>query len=253
MLTAGRDKMMDAATAKAVDMSGKSVDIFGEEIRREPETAVIRIAPEKDDRIIDLYKEGIGLLGLAEGRVIKSDADVKLATDDLAVIGGLRKKMDELKRNYEQPFKEHLAAFREVFTRFMQPFEDADRINRDKWTAYRKAVEAAQRRAEETNRMAEEVARRQAEDSGTGEITVNTKPVEAPQTANTVRSAISTGTAYKTPKYRILDFKALPDEYKLPDAGKLTRVIKAAKGQIVIPGVEIYFDDVLSVRTTPQK
>jgi hypothetical protein len=212
------------------------------------QTAMLRIAPEKDDKIVALYNEGLNLLQLAQGREVRSDADVRLATDDLAVIGGLRKKLDELKREYEEPFKEHLAAFREAFIRFTQPLVDADRINREKWMAYRRAVEVAQHRAEETNRMAQEVARRQAEESGTGEITVDTTPVAAPQAANTVRSTLGTSSAYKIPKYRILDFKVLPDEYKLPDAGKITRVIKAAKGQIVIPGVEIFFEETLAVR-----
>ena len=212
------------------------------------QTAMVRIAPEKDDKVLALYKEGLALLRLAEARVIRSDADVKLATDDLAVIGALNKKLDELKREYEAPIKGHLDAFRATFKAFVEPLVTADKVNREKWATYRNAVKAAALKAKETNRLAQEVARRQAEESGTGEFTVETTPVAVPHTADTVRSNISTGSAYQTPKYRILDFKALPDEYKLPDAGKLTRVIKAAKGQIDIPGVEIYFDDVLSVR-----
>jgi len=195
-----------------------------------------------------LYDEGMNLLLLADRRVITTDADAKLAIDDLAVIASVNKKLDELRRKYEEPVKKHLANFREAFAKLTAPLEAAMRINKEKWGAYRKSVEAAAARAAETNRMAEEVARRQAEASGTGEITVNTAPVEVPKTADTVRANVGTGVAFKTPKYEVVDFKALPDEYKMPDAAKLTRVIKAAKGQITIAGVRIYFEDVLQVR-----
>lgn len=210
--------------------------------------ALINIAPEKNIAIQALYKEGLNLLGYAERRVIKSDEDAKLATEDRAIIAGLRKKLEELRAEYTGPINAHLAAFRDTFNRFVQPLLDADNINKEKWGAYRAAVAAAARKAEETNRMAEEVARRQAEASGTGEITVVTTPVEVPKAAATLRTGLGTSSAYNLPKYRVVDFKLLPDEYKLPDAGKLTRVIKAAKGQITIAGVEIWFEETQAIR-----
>lgn len=232
------------AEAEARNAEGHDLD----ELIRTVAVAVVNISPNKDSAAQALYQEGLNLRDLALRRVIKSDTDVKLATDDLAVIGGLVKKLGELRKKYEAPFKEHLATFRTTFETFIAPLVEAERINKEKWGTYRREVEAAKARAEETNQMAEEVARRQAEASGTGEITVNITPVEAPRTSDTIRSILGTSSAYKTPKYRVVDFKALPDEYKLPDTGKLTRVIKAAKGQITIPGVEITFEEVLSVR-----
>lgn len=211
-------------------------------------TALIMIKPDQDAAARALYMEGAHLLELARARTIKSDADAQLAVDDLAVIGSITKKLAELRRQYEAPIKKHLADFKTAFDTFVAPLVEAERVNKDKWGAYRKAIEAAAARAAETNRMAEEVARRQAEASGTGEVTVNTTPVEAPKTADTLRANVGTGVTYKTPKYEVMDFAALPDRYKMVDAAKLTREIKAAKGDIVIAGVRIYFDDVLTVR-----
>ena len=231
--------------------AGYDVNTFsqpGEVIPAGAKTALVRITPEADAAAQALYIEGTHLLELAEKRTIKSDADAQLAVDDLAVIASLLKRLKMLRDAYEAPLKTHLADFRRAFDKFTSPLDVAEDINKTKWGAYRKAVEAAAARANETNRMAEEVARRQAEESGTGEITVNTAPVEAPKTADTVRANVGTGVAFKTPKYEVVDFKALPDEYKMPDAAKLTRVIKAAKGQITIAGVKIYFEDVLQVR-----
>ena len=243
--TARQAGLSAQAEAEARNAEAHELD----ELLRTGAVAVVNISPNKDSAAQALYQEGLNLRDLALRRVIKSDADVKFATDDLVVIGSLVKKLGELRKKYEAPFKEHLATFRATFESFIAPLVEAERINKDKWGTYRREVEAAKARAEETNRMAEDVARRQAEESGTGEITVNTEPVPVPETANTIRSSVGTGSAYKTPKYRVVDFKLLPDEYKLPDAGKLTRVIKAAKGQIQIPGVEITFEDVLSVRS----
>jgi hypothetical protein len=207
--------------------------------------AIIQIAPDRDAAAQKLYQEGLDLRDLALRRQIKNDTDVKVATDDLAVIKTLVKKLQDLRVNYEAPFKEHLANFRSTFDAYLAPLIEAERLNKEKWGAYRRQVEEARARAEETNRMAEEVARRQAEASGTGEIKVDMTPVEAPTTADTIRSNISTGSAYKIKKWRLIDITKVPPEFLLVDAGKVTKLVKAGIGSIA--GIEIYEEETLRV------
>lgn len=79
--------------------------------------ALIKVAPEQDTAIQALYNQGTELLKFAEARIITSDADLSPATDDLSIIAGLKKKLEEKKREYINPIQAHLTAFREALRR----------------------------------------------------------------------------------------------------------------------------------------
>jgi hypothetical protein len=49
-------------------------------------------------------------------------------------------------------------------------------------------------------------------------------------------------------KARVIDFAKLPDMYKLPNEKALNAMAVSIKGPSNIPGVEFYFESVLSVR-----
>lgn len=214
-----------------------------------PSTAVIRIGAERDPRVLALYEEAQKLLSYAEARVIDSPAKQKEATDDLAIIAGVKKRLEEAKREYTGPIREHLDRFNQAFNNYVAPLLKADRINRQKFSAYQAQVAEAARKAEETNRMAAEVARRQAEESGTGEFTVDTTPVEAPAPARVVRSNVGSASMRDNWKARVVDFAKLPDEYKLADMQTLNAKARSTKGTATIPGVEFYNDQAVQVRS----
>jgi len=206
--------------------------------------ALIKIAPERDYIIQALYSQGIELMRFAEKRVITCDQDLMPATDDLAIIAGLIKKLEAKKKEYIDPINAHLAAFREVFNRFMQPLTEANAINRDKVTAYNAAVKKRAADIAEVNRQALELARRQAELSG-GEFTVDTTQIAAPIPVQHVRTDMGTAGTVRNRKYRVVNFAELPDQYKIENSALLNKVVKA--GIPEIKGVEIYFEDSLRV------
>ena len=49
-------------------------------------------------------------------------------------------------------------------------------------------------------------------------------------------------------KFRVMDASLVPNDYKVVDEVKLGQVVRATKGTLRIPGVEIYSEDTVSAR-----
>jgi hypothetical protein len=69
-------------------------------------------------------------------------------------------------------------------------------------------------------------------------------PAPAPAMIHTETGSSS---FYKLPKWELVDKSLVPAEYLMVDAAKVTAVVKASKGTIVIPGIRIWMDDTLKV------
>jgi hypothetical protein len=207
--------------------------------------AVINIAPADDLVVCNLREEIVKLSNYATFRVIKCDEDLTPATDDLALIARLKKAIKEKQDEYVKPIKSHLDKVQFVFKDLLACLDDIDKTNREKIAAYRAEQMKRQREAEELNRQAAELARRQAEFSGTGEFTVDTTPVEAPAPVQKVSTNMGTVSTAKVWKWELVDMSQVPEEYKIIDAAKITKVVKA--GLRNIPGVRIYCDETIRV------
>ena len=216
-----------------------------------PNTAIIKVNPESDIAVLKLVVEGNLLREYALARTIKTDEDLTPATNDLNLIASTKKALLELKEEYYRPAKTHLDAITQAFKTILTPLEDADRILGSKILAYRQAQIRRQREADEINRQALEVAKKQAEFNKTGEITVDLTPVEAPPVVNRVITETGSVGIMRIRKYRIMDFALLPDAYKLPNEGLLNAATKS--GTVAIQGVEFYVDEVLAKRPTYQE
>ena len=46
-------------------------------------------------------------------------------------------------------------------------------------------------------------------------------------------------------KAKVVDFKLLPEEYKMPDVTKLNAVAKTLKDKAKVPGVEFYYENII--------
>jgi len=207
--------------------------------------AVINIAPADDLAVINLREEIIKLSNYATFRAIKRDEDLTPATDDLALIAKLKKAIKEKQDEYVKPIKNHLDKVQFVFKDLLACLDDIDKTNREKIAAYRAEQMKRQREAEELNRQAAELARKQAEFSGTGEFTVDTTPLEAPAPVQKVSTNMGTVSTAKVWKWELVDMSQVPEEYKIIDAAKITKVVKA--GLRNIPGVRIYCDETIRV------
>lgn len=206
--------------------------------------ALISINPESDVTILSLLAQANRLRDYAIARVIATDDDMSMAVNDLSIIANVKKALTAKKSEYYKPIKVHLDAVTAMFGTLLTPIEDADRITRDKWTAYRNEQVRKKAEAEAINRAKEELAKREAV-LNHGEITVDLTPVEAPMPIVRVQTDMGSAGVVRTRKYRVIDFAKLPDQYKIENSVLLKKVVKA--GIPEIPGVEIYIEEGLRV------
>jgi len=206
-------------------------------------TALVRVNPQGDLAVIALHQEGIRLRQYAEVRVVAADGDVKDATNDLSIIVGLKKAIEEKRKEYVGPINDHLGAVNEAFKAFVEPLLLAETITRRKILDYRAEQEAMRQEQERINRLRIEAA--EAEMKLKGEITESVGLVEtAPVQPDRYRTEMATLGKATIRKFEVVDFSILPDEYKLPDMVKIRKVVTAGA---TIPGVRTWKEETLRV------
>ena len=243
--------LVDDITVKAEEAEGGIEDLFGEPVTSilvtSGDTALIAIKPEASEAVIALTREIDQLRRYAIGRVILSDDDLIPATNDLALIANLKKSLKAEHDKYAKPIKGHLDDINSFFKRFTDLLKEADDTNREKVDAYREDQRRRAAEAEEINRKKLELARQEAAFNGTGEISVDLTPVEAPAPVQKISTMSGTFSTAKVWKWDLVDMSQVPEEYKIIDAAKTTKVVKA--GLRNIPGIRIYQDECSRVTT----
>ncbi|MBA7663069.1 hypothetical protein ES703_71107 [subsurface metagenome] len=126
----------------------------------------------------------------------------------------------------------------------MDPIIKADRITREKMLAF----DAEQRRVrfeqEEINRKRIEAA--EAEMRLKGELSEPVGLVEvSPEAPKRVETDIGSVGQRMIRKWELVDMAQVPEEYKILDSAKITKVVKA--GIPSIPGIRIYEEPIITV------
>lgn len=242
IITGGRDEMISAVCGTDKDYT--VTDKIGSQLMQ---TATVNIKPELNDSFVSLRSEVEKLAKYAESRVIKSLEDIKAATDDKVLIKKVSDAIEELRKTYTQPLNDHVKTINLTFKQLSEPLDLANKITDEKILTFRKEVEKKRQEAEAINQQKIELARKEASFNGTGEVTINTTPVEVPEVSKTVKTETGTLGVRRTRKARVIDFAKLPDTYKLEN----TRLLNAAASSGVkeIPGVEFYFEESITTRS----
>lgn len=209
-------------------------------------TALVHVRPDVDPRITALYQEGVKLQEYAEARVIQSDDDVKVATDDLTIIAKLQKAIEEARKGYVGPLNEYVKTINATFAGFVEPIKVADTITRGKVMAYRREQERLRQEQEEINRLREEASRKEMELTGELSEPVGLVQVAPEAPVHYRRDTGMLGTA-KNWKWEVEDLTKVPLEYIIIDAAKLGKVVRA--GLHSIPGIRIWPEESLRVTT----
>lgn len=216
----------------------------------ETQTVAIRINPRNDILFAAYKDQAMSILDAARAGVINNDADLNAETNDLVIIRGLKKGIEEARLVYAKPLTEYTKTINDTFKELSNPVDEADVLISKRMIAYSAVQTELRRKAEEINREKETLARKEAEFNGTGEVTINTTPVIVPAApAAHIRAEMGTAGTIKTRKARVIDFSKLPDTYKLPNERLLTTA--ASTGVQEIPGVEFYVED--SIRITGRR
>jgi len=212
------------------------------------DTAIVKVNPQLDIEVQNFYEEALKLQSYASQRVIATTEDLKPATDDLSIIAKVKKALETKRKDYVQPIQEHIKAINDTFKTLSQPIEEADRITRKKILEYQQEQDRKHREAEEINRAKYDLAQREAALNDTGEITVDTTQLEViPEAPKRIYTDMGMVGQRMIRKWEVVDFSQVPDEYKMIDAGKVTKLVKAGIGGIA--GIRIYEEPTLAVNT----
>lgn len=250
----GQDEMEDGLNAEGFTLGNrqgsatysdpeKAVQYAGEK-RRETETAVV-LRPGEDAEVHAHYLEAIKALKYAKDRVIQSPEDNKAATNDLTLIAGLKKAMEKKRKEYLAPLRDQADAIRETYSTLMDPVLEADKITRDKMLAYRAEQDRIRQEQEDINRKRLEAA--EAEKRLKGEVTEPVQLIDvAPQAPKATRTEMGTAAQRMVKKWELIDIAQVPDEYKILDSARITKVVKASIPSIA--GIRIYEEAILTVK-----
>ena len=200
---------------------------------------------------------------------VADQATLTKANEFLLSVKAMRKQINE---TFDPIIRKAHDAHKEVISKkktFETPLIEAERIIKGEIGAYmteqdrirREAEEKARREREEAERKAKEEEERrlqkaiEAEEAGNIEAAENilnsipSKPeqITTPIPMKPLTQGISIQTRWK---FRINDVGKIPHEYMIPDEQKIGAVVRATKGQVQIPGVEIYSEDSVSARAS---
>jgi len=209
------------------------------------ETALVKVKPESDLQVQAFYQEALRALEYAEARSIVKAEDLKPATEDLALISKLKRSMEERRKEYLKPLDDHRRAINDAFKMMMTPIERADAITRDKILAFQLKQKLIREEQERINALRLEAAQKEMELKG--EITESVNLVEVSLEVKRVQTDLGTAGMRDNWTYEVIDFLSLPNEYKVPDAAKIGKVVRA--GLRNIPGVRIFNEPILVVNT----
>lgn len=210
------------------------------------ETTLVRLKPEIDPEVVAFYKQALSLRDYAEKRVIVAAGDLKVATEDLALISRLKKALEEKRKEYLKPLQDHVRSINVSFQLLTEPVEAADLITRKKILAYQAEQERIRQEQERIN--TERIKLAEAEMKLKGELSEPVNLVAViPEVARKIDTEVGSAGQRVIRKYRVVNFALLPDEYKMENSALLNKVVKA--GCPSIPGVEIYTETILAVNT----
>lgn len=213
-----------------------------------PENSLVLVKPEANPEVVYFYNEALRLQDIAVARVIRTNDDLKPANDDLVIIRKVKKGMEEKRKEYLKPFQDHIKETNEAYKALMDPIEQADKVTTDKMLAFATEQKRKLKEAEAIEAEKLALAKREAELKH-GEITVDLTPVEKPEVVpDRIRTEMGSSAQRDNWKWEVVDFKLVPDDYKMINAGILTPIVKASKGRIPIPGIRIYNEIGLTVR-----
>jgi len=230
----------------SAEMERQAAAVQEEPPKDPPGMNLVPFMTDDELAVRNLFQEGVKLLNFAQARIISTNEDLKPATDDLAIIKKTSTALEEYMKKYVGPIQDHLKEVRTAFGELLAPFKEADQLNRDKVKGFRneqarKAAEA-QRIEDEKLKLAQDEMRLKGEH--TQELGTAEGPPPVP---DHTRTEMGTQGFQKVYKWEIIDFAQVPDQYKMPDAGKITGVVKGSKGTIEIPGIRIWTDEVVRI------
>jgi len=198
---------------------------------------------------VDLSYQGLvvevaALIAKASTLVVTTATEAKVATDHLGAIDERQRFIETSRNEYLAPLRKHTTDINEAMKELMAPLSEADKALRGRILAFNAEQKAEVARKEEIVRKERELAALKDEPEP--------EPAPAPEPARTFAQGNHTQSSERmVTKYEVVDFAALPDDYKIQDTGKLTKAVKAGGTSLTIAGVRIWQEPVLAIGRAP--
>lgn len=217
-------------------------------------------APIQNPDALLLEKQSSEVLTLANVYTVTTAEQFQFAADELKNIKASIKAAEKMRKEATGP----LDAAKKTIMEWFRPIEDRYATAETKIKAAmltyqreeerkRQVAEAAAREAarKEQERVNEEAMlaaeRAQANhDTETADAIIAAVPIVQPVPVPVATPKIQGISTRQVWKFRIVDAKAVPDEYKTINEALLGSLARSTKGGVKVPGVEFYPEDVMS-------
>jgi len=219
----------------------------------------------KEKALLSIQSQGEKLADRAEAFIITDNKSLQEANELFqickAFIETIHKHLDPIRENAHKAWKNSIAEI----DRREKPFLKVQRIIKPKIIAYKTKIQEAIRKKEEAA-LARIQAERERQDKLLREAEAleavgdqegsDEKLEKAVDLDDKVKSSIekmakipkapeTKGTLIrKIPKWRLINLDLVPKEYLKLDEVKVGTAVRASKGTIKIPGIEVYFERV---------
>lgn len=184
-----------------------------------------------------------------EIEVVISDMDVESASHYVKNFNTIRKRAEELRKTEVAPLNEEVKHINNIFKDLISPVEAEESRLKTLLLAYSKRkAEIERQKVQEERKRREEEALNQAIAEGRNEVPVIPEVITAKLTLSG-RNSSGVGTM-RVPKWEVVDFSRVPDEYKIINEKLLNSIRKVAGTEAVsnIPGIRFYFEETIVSR-----
>ena len=207
-----------------------------------------------------LIEETEIVVAQAQTFAIATMIDYQLAGEELKMIKGRMKELDDLRKSMTRPLdeaKKHIIALfapaedglkkaENLIKRAMLGYQqEQERKRQEEEAKLRKIAEDEQRRRNGLASKQAEKARARGEEDRAQEILDNVPVIPTPVVLKEQPKVKGISTR-KVWKFRIVDVSLLPREYMIPNEKMLLAFARATKGTIPVPGVEFYAEEVIA-------
>ena len=206
-------------------------------------TAVINISPSQDVDVQNLTTEILRLRDFSKTIQVKNKEDAAAATNDLSIIANIKKAVTAKHKEFKEPIESYLRPINEVFKMLFTFIDESTANYKQKVLAYDAEERRKIQEAADIAKMEAEAASRKAALEGKETPAPAVPPAPPPPTH--IHAETGSANVMQIRKYRVVDFHALPDEYKMENSALLNKVTKA--GMPSLAGVEFYFEPTLRV------
>ncbi len=201
--------------------------------------AAMQLSPTTDPEVTKLGDEAVRVLEYATAMVVTTPDDMKKATEDLSLIANIKKPLKAKWKEYVDPLNAQVDEINAAFKVFSQPVLTADEMLKGKVLHYNKEQRQKQEDADRAQKL---IAEAQSLQEG---VVAPVLPMPTSQPITRLKTDVGEIQEKVETKWRVADFSQVPDEYKIIDAGKVGKVVRA--GIPSIPGIEIYKKETIAV------